>query len=91
MADKMGMEIIDHPCPYTLVNYDEKIQVVKQVFVAFFVCSYIGVLYNVIHMDDCHVNLGKPWKSYHNVVHNPFKYMCVCVRVYSCGNSLSMI
>ena len=54
----------------------------KQVWVSFSLGRYKdSILFDVAHIDNCHLHLGNPWQSYRNVVHDPIKnYYRVCME-----------
>ena len=73
-VEKLGLSVVDHPCPYEIMRYDQLISMTKQVWLSFSLGTYKdSILCDVTHMGDCHVHLGNPWQRYRNVVHNPVK------------------
>ena len=81
-VEKLGLSVVDHPCPYEIKRYDQLISVTKQVWVSFSLGRYKdSILFDVAHIDNCHLHLGNPWQSYRNVVHDPIKnYYRVCME-----------
>jgi len=63
-----------HLTPYSLqwLKQGTKLTVFKQALIAFFGWSinYSEVLCNVLHMDVCHLLLGKPWVLDNHVIHD---------------------
>ena len=67
------------------MRYHQLISVAKQIWISFSLGKYKdSILYDVTHMDDCHLHLGNPWWRYRNVVYNPVKnyYRVVMERNY---------
>ena len=85
VVEKLGLSVVDHPCPYEIMRYDQFISISKQVWVSFSLGKYKdSILCDVTHMDDCHLHFGNPWKRYRNVIHNPVNnsYRVVMERKY---------
>ena len=83
--EKLGLSVIDHPCPYEIMRYDQLISVTKQVWLSFSLGKYKdSILCDVAHINDCHLHLRNPWQRYRNVIHNPLKnyYRVVMERNY---------
>ncbi|KAL7615807.1 hypothetical protein Lser_V15G03942 [Lactuca serriola] len=72
MVAKLGLITTNHPKPYALHWIDDgnKVKVTKQVKVALTMGSYEDeVLCDVIHVDACHILLGRPWQFDPDFVH----------------------
>ncbi|KAL9244399.1 hypothetical protein vseg_018179 [Gypsophila vaccaria] len=73
MVEKLGLQTMAHPRPYSLHWLDDgsKVKVSKQVRVGLTMGSYGDeVLCDVIPMDACHVLLGRPWQFDRDVMHH---------------------
>ena len=60
-VEKLGLSVVDHPCPYEIMRYDQLISVTKQVWISFSLGKYKdSILCDITHMDDCHLHLSNP-------------------------------
>ncbi|XP_059070715.1 uncharacterized protein LOC131860330 [Cryptomeria japonica] len=65
MIEKLGLKKIPHPNPYKVswLNKEQQTIVDEQCWISFAIGEYEDkVLCEVVHMDACHLLLGRPWQ-----------------------------
>ncbi|XP_074315547.1 uncharacterized protein LOC141651747 [Silene latifolia] len=73
MVNKLNLSTQEHPNPYKLrwLNKGAKVKVDKQCLVLFLIGNVYKdeILCDVVHMDACHLLLGRPWEFDKNFIH----------------------
>ena len=73
-VEKLGLKVEDHPSPHEISRYGQMVPVTKQASVSFSIGNYKDTMVcDVAFMDDCHMILGKSWKSSRDVIYNPVR------------------
>jgi hypothetical protein len=73
MVEKLELEKTAHPKPYKVLWFQKghQVMVTKQCLVEFKIGGYRDeILCDVIHMDVCHILLGRPWQFHRNAIHD---------------------
>ena len=73
MEKKLGFDRMKHPTPYKVswLQKGHQLLVNEQCNVEFQIGTYKDVvLCDIMHMDICHILLGRPWKYDRKVVHD---------------------
>ena len=73
LVDKLFLIVLPHPKPYKLhwLNEDGDLAVNHQVKVKFSIRKYEdSVICDVVHMEACHILLGRPWQFDKKTMHN---------------------
>ena len=73
MVDKLGLNRMTHPTSYKVSWLQKGYQILEneKCNLEFQIGTYkYVVLYDIMHMDVCHILLGRPWKYDRKVVHD---------------------
>ncbi|XP_052724926.1 uncharacterized protein LOC128194132 [Vigna angularis] len=73
LVEKLNLTVIPHPKPYKLhwLNEDEDITVKNQVKLAISIGNFKDdVICDLVHMEACHVLLGRPWQFDNDTTHH---------------------
>ena len=73
MVEKLNLKKVKHPTPYKVswLHKGHQLLVIEQSEVDFQIGSYKDkVTCDIMHMDVCHVLLGRPWQFDRKVVHD---------------------
>ena len=72
MVEKLNLAMLPHPKPYKLhcLNEDGDFIVKNQVKIQFSIGNYNDeVLCDIVHMNNCHILLGRPWNFERQAIH----------------------
>ncbi|KAG7564179.1 Reverse transcriptase domain [Arabidopsis suecica] len=75
MVEKLGLEVLKHPRPYSLqwLNKNGEMSVNERVKVLLSIGKYQDeIVCDILPMDASHILLGRPWQSDQQVLHNGF-------------------
>jgi len=75
MVEKLGLEVLKHPRPYSLQwrNETGEMSVKEQVKVPLSIGKYHDeIMCDILHMDASHILLGRPWQSDRKVLQDGF-------------------
>ena len=73
LVDKLHLPSKMHPTPYTVqwLKQGSEVTISKQALISNFIGPYCGeVLFDVLHMDACHLLLGTSWLYDNHVIHD---------------------